>query len=303
MSSSDGVTFAQRVVSHRLAWLGPAARAIRVLRVGLQYLLLAIGAFVSILPYLLALSTSLKTEAQVGSQPPWALPSPLTFSAYTQLFAQQDFARYVLNTLLVASVGTTCQITVSLLAGYALAVLPVPGKRVIFPVMVGTLMVPGIVTIIPLFLLVRDIGLLNTRVALFLPFALGSPLAIFFLRQSFLSVPHDLRLAAQLDGASEVRVLRSIYLPSAAPAVMTMMLLSFIGLWNNFLWPLVAVNSDSSYVMTVAIANLNTTFGTQWDLMMAAAMVSLAPLVVLFLTNQKRIVRNLAIAGRAARAL
>jgi len=265
--------------------------------VGIYAVLLA-GAAVTLGPFVLSVMTSLKSPGQFAREPALALPSPVTFENYAALFGPRvDFTRAVLVTFLVVLVVTAGQITFSVLAAYAFARMRFPGRDALFWVYLATLMVPAIVTLIPLYLLLTETGLRNTFWALVLPFVFGSPYAIFLLREYFRGIPQELIDAAKLDGAGTLVTLVDVVVPLARPILATLTLITVVTHWNNFLWPLIITSGEQWRVVTVATANLQSQYNGNWTLVMAATTLAIAPLLILFLIFQRQIVRSISITG------
>ncbi|NLE98118.1 MAG: carbohydrate ABC transporter permease [Propionibacterium sp.] len=181
--------------------------------------------------------------------------------------------------------------------GYALAHLSFPGKRIIFGTVLGTLMIPGLVTFIPQFVLVVNMGLANTLTALFLPFLVG-PFGVFLMRQFFLGMPRDMLEAGRIDGAGEMRILFRLFLPLAGPALATLGILTFLASWNNFLWPLVVASTEESYTLPVALALVSTGQNqTDYGLLLAGASVVVLPILLVFMFFQRYFIEGIATTG------
>jgi multiple sugar transport system permease protein len=172
-----------------------------------------------------------------------------------------------------------------------------PGRDALFWMYLATLMVPNVVTLVPMYVMFAKAGLLNTYWAIFLPYVLGVPQAVFLMRQNFMTIPKEVMEAARLDGCSEARILWRIVVPISKPIIITATLLAFVFGWNNFLWPLIVTNSNSLNVLSVGTANLNSNFADQWNLVLAASLVALIPMVILFAVFQKHIVRSISLTG------
>lgn len=268
------------------------------LSVILTYLVLAAGAVIMLVPFLFSFMTSLKTKKQFDTTDPLTLPDPLTLDNYTALFGDKyDFIVPIAVTIQVVLVLTIGQMVFSVLAAYAFARLRFPGREVIFWMYVATLMVPPIVTMIPLYSMLAPMGLRNTFIGLVLPFMLGSPYAIFLLRQNFQAVPQEILDAAKLDGAGQWRTLWFIVLPMNRPILATLLLITVVTQWNNFLWPSIIAPASEWSVLTVATSALQTQFDGNWTLVMAATTIALTPLIILFLVFNKQIVQSLGISG------
>ena len=268
-------------------------RAIRLRRLSLAatYAMLLAGAAIMVVPFAYSVLTSLKSPEQFASTDPLAFPAPVTGENYSALFSgDRDFTVPLAVTVQVVAVLTVGQVVCSVLAAYAFARLRFPGRRALFWAYVATLMVPPIVTVIPLFSMLSQLGLRNTFAGLVAPFLLGSPYAIFLLRQNFQAIPQEVLDAATLDGAGHWRTLRSIVLPMNRPILAALTLITVVSQWNAFLWPSVIAPGRTWSVLTVATQALQEERSGNWTLVMAATTVALAPLVVLVLAFNRQIV-------------
>ena len=263
----------------------------------IAYIILLLGVVVSLFPYFLALTTALKAPDQVFSSAPWTLPNPVTCQNFIDVMTKYNFLAYAWHTLIFATILTLGQLIFSTLAAYAFARMEFPGREQIFWLYLATLMVPTIVTLIPLFIIMRTFGLVNTWVGLVLPFVLGTPFGIFLMRQFFLTIPRDLENAARIDGAGTMQILFRVILPLSRPILATLAIVTFVPAWNNFTWPLIITDTDNLRVLTVGIAAFQSNFGTQWNLMMAAGFIALGPLLILFFLFQQQIVRSIHLSG------
>jgi multiple sugar transport system permease protein len=270
---------------------------VRAARLLSFYLLLTAIAAVFIAPYVLALFGSLKPLSSIFSEPAWIPPHSINLSSFSHALFQDGFLRYLANTALVTVVLTTGQVIFSVLGAYAFSRLQFPGREGLFWIYLMTLMVPNVVTLIPLYTIMRNFGLLNTYWAIFLPYVLGTPYSIFLIRQFFMTIPQDLVDSARIDGCSEFRVLFHILVPLARPVIVTATVIAFVFGWNNFLWPLIVTSSDSRKVLTVGIASFQSNFGIQWNLVLAGSLIALIPLLAVFAIFQRQIVRSIQIAG------
>lgn len=263
----------------------------------LWYVILLLGAIVSLFPYWLALMTSLKPANQMFVGQPWLFPTSPTLQNYITVMTQYSFPTYLLNTLLFAVVITLGQLIFSTMAAYAFARIEFPGRDILFWLYLSTLMVPNIVTLIPLFILMRTLGWINTFYGLAAPYVLGTPFGIFLMRQFFLTIPKDLENSARIEGAGTWQIIRSIILPLSRPIFATLAIITFVQGWNNFLWPLIITNTTDQRVLTVGIAAFQSNYGSSWNLMMAATFIALGPLLILFFLFQKHIVRSIQLSG------
>jgi multiple sugar transport system permease protein len=258
--------------------------------------LLALGAVITLAPFVFSLMTSFTSERQFATQQPLRLPSPPTTANYTGL-GDAGFGRAIAVTALVTAVIVLGQLTFSVLAAYAFAQLSFRGRDVLFWVYIATLMVPPTVTIVPLYLMMAQAGLRNTFWALVLPFVFGSPYAIFLLREHFRTIPDDLMKAARIDGANTLDVLVHVVVPTSRPILVTLALITVVSQWNNFMWPLVITSGPKWRVLTVATAGLQSQYNAQWTLVMAATTIAVAPLIVVFIAVQRHVVRSIAVTG------
>ncbi len=261
------------------------------------YIILILGVVVSLFPYFLALMTALKAPDQIFSSSAWSLPHPATLQNFIDVVVKYNFLAFIWHTLIYAAVLTIGQLIFSTLAAYAFARMKFPGRDQIFWLYLATLMVPNIVTLIPLFIILRTFGLVNTWVGLVLPFVLGTPFGIFLMRQFFLTIPRDLENAARIDGAGTMQILFQVILPLSRPIMATLAIITFVQAWNTFLWPLIVTDTGDMRVLTVGIAAFQSNYGTQWNLMMAATFIALGPLLILFFLFQKHIVRSIHLSG------
>ncbi|MDN2499400.1 carbohydrate ABC transporter permease [Nocardia nova] len=261
----------------------------------LAYLLLLVGAVCTVAPLVLGAFTAVKTPGQFASESPLALPDPMTWDNFRAAF-DQGFGRAVLVTALMTAFITVGQLITSIAAAYAFGCTEFRGRDLLFWIYLATMMVPPIVTLIPLYLMFAHLGWLNTFWALVLPFVFGSPYAIFLLRQYFRGIPRELIGAARLDGANTLDVIVHVVVPMSRPILATLAVITVVTQWNSFLWPLVA-GSGRWQVLTVATADLRTRYNEQWTLVMAATTLAIVPLLVLFVIFQRQVLRSIAWTG------
>ena len=261
------------------------------------YAVLAIGMLVVVGPFLWMALSSLKPEGEIRSVPPTWLPETFTLENYRELFSRLDFPTYFINSVLVASLVTAGSLLFCSAVGYALAKLRFPGKKALFLVVLGMLMVPGMVLFVPQFVLVSNLGLTNTYGGLVLPFLAG-PFGVFLMRQFLLSIPDDLIEAARVDGAGEWRIFLQVILPLCRPALATLGILTFLASWNNFLWPLVVATTEDKYTLPVALALYSVGQNrTDFGLLLAGAVVVVVPVLIVFLMLQRHFLRGIATTG------
>lgn len=261
------------------------------------YLILGVGLIVVMSPFLWMALSSVKSEGEIRRVPPTWWPEAPTLDNFRDLFARLDFPQFFSNSTLVAVVVTLGNLVFCSMLGYVLAKSEFAGKKLLFRVVLGTLMIPGMVTLVPLFVLVANMGMVNTYWGLILPF-LAAPFGVFLMRQFFQSIPDELIDAARVDGASEARIFAQIVMPLAKPALATLAILTFLGSWNNFLWPLVVATTEDKYTLPVALALYSTGQNqTDYGLLLAGAVVVVVPVLIVFLLLQRYFVQGVAMTG------
>jgi multiple sugar transport system permease protein len=268
----------------------------RFARRGALYLVLTLGALYSAFPFVWMLLTSLKGYADATHNPPTWIPSSWHFENYRLAWQAAPFARYFVNTFLIAGCVVAGTTVTSVLAAYAFARLDFYGRNVLFILFLSTLMIPFEAIIIPNFILVKNLHLLNTYGALIVPWT-ASVFAVFLLRQFMLQLPQDLFDSANLDGAGHLRTLWSIVLPLCKGPLAAIALFAFLGSWNSLLWPLIATNSQNLRPIQLGLSTFVTENGTQPHLLMAASAFTIAPIVVLYFFCQKQFIEGFASSG------
>ena len=264
-----------------------------------RWLYAALGvAFVAVVtPFIWMILGSFKGQGELLRVPPTWWPESPSLNNYRDLFNKQSFLRYFVNSTVVAVVVTLGNLLFCSMLGYALAKLEFRGKRLIFGLVMGTLMVPGMVTFVPLFVLVANLGLVDSYPGLILPF-LVTPFGVFLMRQFMTTLPDDLLDAGRVDGAGELRIFRQIILPLCGPALATLGILTFLGSWNSFLWPLVVAQTQEHYTLPVALALFATGQNvTNYGLLLAGATVTVLPILIVFLIFQRRFIEGIATTG------
>jgi len=261
------------------------------------HVLLTAGLVVMVGPFIWMLASSFKTDAEIRRSPPTWWPEDPTLDNYSNLLGRLDFPAYFTNSVVVAVLTTVGNLMFCAAAGYALAKLRFAGSRLLFGVVLGTIMVPSIVTLVPLFVLVSNLGLVNSYAALVLPF-LAQAFGVFLMRQFMLSIPEDLLEAARIDGAGEWRIFFRIVLPLCRPALATLGILTFLASWNNFLWPLVAATTEDRYTLPVALALYSVGQNrARYDLLLAGSVLVVVPVLIVFVLLQRHFVRGIATTG------
>ena len=254
--------------------------------VTMSYGVLMLAAVISIVPFLYILSTSVKDTNSLFSYPPEWVPDELFWGNYAKLLQETSFLNWTLNTFMIGLAITVLKLVIDAMAAYSLAKLQFAGKRFVSATLLLAVAIPVAALIIPLFFLVRSMGLLNTYWALILP-ALANPLGIFLLRSFIVSLPDDLIHSARLDGAGELKIFAQIILPLISSGLVVHAIFTFMLQYTNFLWPLVAIQSDSRQVLTVGISSLKSNFVVDWGLISAASLLATIPITLLFLALQR----------------
>lgn len=257
---------------------------------------LALGAVSILLPLLWMVSLSLMPTGASQVEPPPLWPSTPTVQQYRDLFLRLDLARALANSLIVSVLATVCSLLFNGLAGYAFAKLRFPGNQRLFAILLLLLLVPGQVAMLPLFLLLRFLALTNTLVAVALP-SFVSVFGIFLVRQYALSIPQELLEAARVDGASETRIAFQVVLPLLRPVLVTLAAFTFVATWNDFLWPLVVLSDERLYTLPVALATLSGEHTQDTELMMAGAVMTITPVLLLFAFLQRQYIQGLTLGG------
>lgn len=261
------------------------------------YLPMTGALIVMVVPFLWMLSGSLKPESDIRKVPPVLVPTAPTNANYSELFDKLDFVGMFTNSLVVALVVTAGNLLFCSMLGYTLAKLEFRGRKTVFSLVIGTLMVPGLVTFVPLYVLTSNLGLTDSLLGLILPF-LAAPFGVFLMRQFISSLPDELIDAARMDGCHEIGIFWRVILPMTKPALATLGIISFLGSWNNFLWPLVVAQNEDQYTLPVglALASSGQDF-TRYGVLLAGAVVVLLPVIIVFLLFQRHFIAGIATTG------
>lgn len=270
-------------------------RTLAVHSVGYVLMTLVVIAFA--LPFLWMVSTSLKTLDQVGAYPPQIVPYPLAWGNYAEVFRDLPFLRFIGNSLFISALVVVGSLLSSSLAAYGFGRLRFPGRDVWFIVVLATMMLPFIVTLIPQYVIVYRIHLLNTYVPLILPAFFGNPFFIFLLRQFMLTIPREIDEAARIDGCGWWRVYQSLILPLCKPALAAVAIFAFVGSWQEFLTPLVYLNRQELFTVSLGIQLFSGQYQSYYNLMMAAALIALLPIIVVFLAAQRYFIQGVVLTG------
>lgn len=257
--------------------------------------LLGLGALITSFPFIWMVTTSLKPLGESRAYPPTIVPTTISFDSYVRLFTELDFARYLLNTVIVVAIGFGGMLLVAM-AGYGFAKFRFPGRNAMFLLVLATMMIPVQVTMIPTYLILNSVGLTNTLLGVALPTLVGG-FGLFLTRQFMTTIPDEMLEAARLDGAGEWRILRSIVLPMSQPILAVLGVLTFITGWNSFLWPLVIATDSDNYTLSVGLSLLNKQLTVSPPLQMAGASLMVIPILVVFVILQRHIVQGFALSG------
>jgi len=260
------------------------------------YVMLSLGAIVMLTPLLQMIATSFKTSGEALRVPPTLLPDNPTLDAYRTVLTQAPFALWFRNSVVVAVSVTALILFTSSLAGYIFAKFKFPGRDLLFTLLLGTLMVPFPVVLIPIYLIVNNLHLLNTLFALIVPSTV-SAFGIFLMRQFIAAIPDDLIDAARLDGASEFGIYWRLIRPQLGPAMGALGIFTFLASWNDYLWPLIAINDQDKMTLPLALAFFNSSHATRYDLVMAAAVLIVLPVIAAFLFFQRQFINALVMSG------
>ncbi len=274
-----------------------SARSAAIAGTALLHLILMLAALTMIVPFLWMISTSLKDFSQVFNVPPNWIPDPFVWSNYPNALTALPFGRAYWNSFYIAAVVVGSQLLTCSMAGYAFARINFPFRDAIFILFLATLMIPQHVTIIPLYLVMRQLGWLDTHLALIVPNALFSAFGVFLLRQFFVSLPRELEEAAVLDGASRFQIFIRIILPLSKAPLATLALLSFLTNWNDFLWPTYVLFSPKNLILPPGLQKLQGAYETDYAVVMAGAVLASIPVLILFLIAQRYIIEGVSRSG------
>ena len=270
----------------------------RALRPGdyATWAVLGLGAVAMLLPFVWMVSTSLKTGEATFVMPPQLIPPAPTLDNYSKIFAAVPMAQFLINSIFVSVVSTALMVLNCAMAGYAFARIKFPGREIVFYAYLATLMIPQQVTLVPLFVLMTWLDWGNTYQALILPSSFGA-FGTFLLRQFYLRLPREVEEAAFMDGAGYVRIFFTIGLQLARPALATLAVFAFMASWNSFLWPLIITSDQSMMTLPVGLSFLNGRYTTDWNVLMAGAVIGRVPIIAVYVFAQKYIIQGLATTG------
>jgi multiple sugar transport system permease protein len=289
--SLTGQLSAKRVTSNE------RYRLQRNLRTFFSQAALIVLSAIFIIPFAWLVSTSFKPESQIFVFPPIWIPQPPTLRNYIDGVNFLPFGTYLGNTVFVALVSVAGTLLSCSLVAYGLSRIEWKGRNVLFAVLLGTLMIPFQVTMIPLFIIMKNLGWLDSYLPLYVPNFLAPAFFVFMLRQFFMAIPKDLTDAAKMDGASEFGCYGRIIMPLAKPALATVALFTFIGAWGEFLRPLIYLSSEDKYTLAIGLARFRDQYGSFWGQMMAVATLMTVPIIVLFFFTQRTFIQGISLSG------
>ena len=261
------------------------------------YGLLLAGAVIFLLPFYWMVISALKPAYAVLDFPPRWLPIPPRWANFREALTYVPFGRYALNTLFITLFSVLGNLFSASLVAYGFARLRAPGKNALFLILLATMMLPYPVTMVPVFVIFSKLGWVNSFKPLIVPTFLGTPFYIFLLRQFFLTLPAELEDAARIDGANTAQILLYIILPLATPAMATVAIFTFQNTWNDFLGPLIYLNDQAHYTITLGLSFFRSTYQTNWSYLMAASLVTMLPMVVLFFFAQRLFIEGISLTG------
>ena len=262
----------------------------------LIYTLLVFLSAVFLMPIVWVIFSSFKPAGELFTWPPTLLGRNPSLDNYTQAFAAGDFGRWFLNTVVVSVLATVLTVIVNIMAGYVFAKYEFKGKKLLFGMVMVTLMIPLEVIMIPIFKVIVSTHMYNNLWGLIIP-AVASPTAVFLVKQYYEPIPDALMEAARIDGASEMQILMRIMLPLAKPIISVLCIFSFMWRWNDYLWPKLVINSKTKYTLQLALANFSGEYSVDWSSLLAMSVISMIPVLVVFLTLQKYIIGGMTAGG------
>ena len=262
-----------------------------------SHVVLIAGSMFFFIPLVFMLSTSLKATRQIAKFPPQWIPNPWIWRNYSDVFHYAPMHKYLLNTLLIVLPAIVGAVVTSSLAAYAFARLRAPGKRVIFMILLSTMMLPGVVRLIPTYILFAKLDWVGTFKPLTIPALAGSAFHIFLLRQFFSTIPMDLEDAAMIDGCNRLQTWFSIIMPLAKPALATVTVFAFMGAWNDYMGPLIYLSNKRQYTLSLGLQVFSRSYGAEWGMLMAASTMMVAPIIILFFFAQKNFVQGITMTG------
>ncbi|ALA52164.1 MULTISPECIES: carbohydrate ABC transporter permease [Shouchella] len=263
----------------------------------LLHVTLVIGSIVMAGPFIWMALSSLKSFEQIFAVPPVWIPDPFVWSNFTDSLQAMPFGRAYFNSFYISTIVVVSQVLTCSMAAYAFAKLKFPGSKVLFIAFLATMMVPMQVTLIPLYIIMDNIGWVNTHLSIIVPNALFNAFGVFLLRQFMMGIPKEMEEAAVMDGANPLYIYAKIMLPLIKPALAAFAIFSFIGIWNNFIQPLVFLSDTTLFTVPLLLATFKGLYVTNWPLMMAGATISVVPVLIVYFFAQRQIIEGIALTG------
>lgn len=261
------------------------------------YVVLSFGAIIMVLPFVWTVLSSLKNMGQTFAYPVKILPNPVVWENYLESLAALPFGRAYWNSFYIAAIVVIFQLLTATMAGYSFAKLKFKGNGIVFILFLATMMVPSQVTMIPLFLIMENIGLLGSHMSLILPAALFNAFGVFLMRQFIAGLPDELEEAAIIDGASVPQIFVRIIIPLVKPSMAAFGIFVFLGQWNSFIYPLIFLNKTETFTVPLLLNFFKGTYATDYPLLMAGTVISVVPVLIVYLFFQKQIIQGIAITG------
>ncbi len=260
------------------------------------YVILILLSVIMLFPILWVVSSSLKTGSELFAWPPTIFPAEVTFENYFSAFREANFGRYFFNTVFVTVIATLITLLINTMAGYALAKFKFRGSTIILILFLSTLMIPLEALMIPMFLVLKTLGLYNSIWGIIIPPA-ATPTGVFLIRQYILSLPDEMIEAAKIDGANEWQIFTRIIIPLAKPVIATLTIFSVMWRWQDYIWPLIAISDTRLYTLELALANFVGEYSVDWGPLLAMAVVTMVPMIIIFLFFQRFFVQGIMVAG------
>jgi multiple sugar transport system permease protein len=295
ITKSEAATTPLKTAPQSSVWHSRRLR--RQVGAGLSHALLLAGMVIMVIPFLWMLSTSFKAPGKTFVYPPQWIPDPFVWQNYPEMWTTLPFNWFFLNSVKIAALATLGQLISCSMGAFAFSVLRFRGRNTLFLVLLATLMVPRQVTLIPNFILFSKIGWVGTHLPLWVPSFWGGAFGVFLLRQFYLTIPLDLAESARIDGANLFQIFRHVYLPLSKPALATLSIFTFMWTWNDLLSPLIYVNELDKLTLTVGLSLFRNQYVGKWTLMMAGAVVSILPILLVFFFAQKYFIQGIAMSG------
>ena len=270
---------------------------LKYLQTTLAYIFITLGALTMVIPFLWMISTALKEPGQIFSMPPVWIPKPIVWTNFTRAWSSLPFGLFSMNSFKVSILGTVGTLVSCSWAAYAFARLRFPFKNVLFTLILATMMIPGQITMIPVFVIMKYLGWYDTHFPLWVPHFFGSAFGTFLLRQFFMALPAELDDAAKIDGCNPLQIYYKIFLPLSKPALATLGVLTFLSSWNSLLGPVIYLKTIEKFTLMIGLAFFQGQYYTDYSLLMSGSLISLIPIVLLYIVAQKYFVQGIALTG------